>query len=262
MAAKGWGLMLLKYRKALFSLLRPPLWPALANRVAPSIEHHAALAGRQFKSIVDVGANRGQFVLFARMINRDATIIAFEPLEAPRRICERLFARDPQVSIRNVAIGASQHGALMFVAAKDDSSSLLAVGGVQHEVFGTTAQQTQPVEVRRLEDCIAAEVLTAPALLKIDVQGGELDVLRGAESLLTSFAAIYVECSYVPLYDGQALATDVIGFLAERGFSVAGVFNQHAHGRFGPVQADFLFVRAERSEPTSTTGSRSNAVAA
>jgi FkbM family methyltransferase len=254
--------MLLKYRKALFSLLRPQLWPALANGVAASIEHHAALADRPFKSIIDVGANRGQFVLFARMINRDATIVAFEPLEAPRRVCERLFARDPRVIIKDVAIGASQHGALMFVAAKDDSSSLLAVGGVQHEVFGTTAQQTSPVQVRRLEDCIAAEDLASPALLKIDVQGGELDVLRGAESLLNGFAAIYVECSYVPLYEGQALASDVIAFLAQRGFSIAGVFNQHEHWRFGPVQADFLFVRTERPEPTVTAGLRSNAVAA
>ena len=254
--------MLLKYRKAMFSLLRPQLWPALASGVAASIEHHAALADRQFMSIVDVGANRGQFVLFARMINRDATIIAFEPLEAPRRVCERLFAGDTRVTIKDVAIGASQHGALMHVAAKDDSSSLLAVGGVQHEVFGTTAQQTSPVQVRRLADCITAEDLATPALLKIDVQGGELDVLKGAESLLSSFAAIYVECSYVSLYEGQALASDVIAFLADRGFLIAGVFNQHEHWRIGPVQADFLFVRTESSEPTASTGPQSDAVAA
>ncbi|MFX8747328.1 FkbM family methyltransferase, partial [Acinetobacter baumannii] len=91
--------------------------------------------------------------------------------------------------------------------------------------------------------------LATPALLKIDVQGGELDVLKGAESLLSSFAAIYVECSYVSLYEGQALASDVIAFLAERGFLIAGVFNQHEHWRIGPVQADFLFVRMESSEP-------------
>lgn len=254
--------MLLKYRKALFSLLRPKLWPALANGVAPSIEHHAALAGRQFMSIVDVGANRGQFVLFARMINRDATIIAFEPLEAPRSVCERLFAQDHQVIVKDVAIGASEHGASMFVAAKDDSSSLLAVGGIQQEVFGTTAQQTSPVRVRRLEDCIAAGDLAEPALLKIDVQGGELEVLKGAERLLASFAAIYVECSYVPLYEGQALALDVIGFLAERGFAIAGVFNQHEHRRFGPVQADFLFVRIDPKKPCGLAGLRSRAVAA
>jgi len=254
--------MLLKYRKALYCLLRPHLWPALASGVAPSIEHRAALAGRLFATIVDVGANRGQFALFARILNHEAAIFAFEPLEAPRRVCERLFARDARMTIKDVAIGASQHGAVMFVAARDDSSSLLAVGGVQHEVFGTTAQQTSPVQVRRLADCIAAEELATPALLKIDVQGAELDVLKGAASLLTSFAAVYVECSYVPLYQGQALAKDVIAFLADRGFAIAGVFNQHEHWRFGPVQADFLFVRTEAAEAAATTGPQSGAVAA
>jgi hypothetical protein len=80
-------------------------------------------------------------------------------------------------------------------------------------------------------------------LLKIDVQGAELSVLRGAEKTLESVDSIFVECSFVELYEGQALANEVIEFLAARGFSIAGVFGPayDADGRC--LQVDALFSR-------------------
>ncbi len=71
-----------------------------------------------------------------------------------------------------------------------------------------------------LSDFIAPEELGAANLLKIDVQGFELEVLKSAESLLPRLRWIYAECSFVPLYEaGQALADEVTAFiLAERGF--------------------------------------------
>ena len=82
-----------------------------------------------------------------------------------------------------------------------------------------------------------------PALLKIDVQGYELAVLAGCDSLLAAFAFVYVECSFVELYDGQALATDVVDFLSARGFALAGVYNLTYNRVGAAVQGDFLFSR-------------------
>ncbi len=233
----------LKYRKALFCLLHPNLWGALANRVAPSIEHATALRHRPFKTIVDVGANRGQFALFARILNPDASIYAFEPLDEPKAVFDKLFATDPLVRVQQIAIGSSDHDATIFVTVKDDSSSLLAVEPVQRQIFGTVASSAQTVPVRRLASCLSAADIKQPSLLKIDVQGTELDVLAGSEELLPLFTAVYVECSFVPLYKAQALADEVIKWMQQHDFVVGGVFNQHEHPGIGPVQADFLFVR-------------------
>ncbi|MDR3468652.1 MAG: FkbM family methyltransferase [Xanthobacteraceae bacterium] len=235
----------LKYRKALHCLRHPSLWRALTRRVAPSIEHAAALRHLRFRTIVDIGANRGQFALFARLLNPSAAIIVFEPLEAPRAVLTELLGADPRVRCHGVAVGALSHDATFFVTAKDDSSSLLPVADRQREIFGTVESSTATVPVRRLSQVVSPSDLEEPSLLKIDVQGSELDVLRGSEDLLGRFAAIYVECSYLPLYQNQALAKDVISWLEERGFVLGGVFNQHDHPGVGPVQADFLFLRAE-----------------
>lgn len=59
--------------------------------------------------------------------------------------------------------------------------------------------------------------------------------------MLLHFDTLYVEASYVELYEGQALAGDVIEFLRNRDFILVGVFNQHVDEMRGPLQADFLF---------------------
>ena len=98
------------------------------------------------------------------------------------------------------------------------------------------------VQVTRLGDAIDLAGLPRPILLKIDVQGAELKVLEGIDNWdLLDF--IYVELSFVELYDRQALFEDVRAFLVGRGFALRGVFNQAFTDAFGPTQADCLFVR-------------------
>jgi hypothetical protein len=81
--------------------------------------------------------------------------------------------------------------------------------------------------------------------MKIDVQGAELAVLQGCDSL-DEIDWIYVELSFVGLYQGQPLCDEIIGYLGEHGFRLAGVFNQVRTAAFGPTQADFLFCRNPR----------------
>jgi len=81
-------------------------------------------------------------------------------------------------------------------------------------------------------------------LLKLDVQGFELEVLKGCRSMLDYFSRVYVECSFVELYEGQALAHEVIDYLHQHGFRLSGVYNM-TYGKEGiAVQADFLFTKA------------------
>ena len=75
------------------------------------------------------------------------------------------------------------------------------------------------------------------------MQSYELEALRGCESLLPHFTWVYCECSFLPLYEGQALADEVIAWLRERGFVLTGVYNMTYDGDGKVVQADFLFER-------------------
>ena len=123
----------------------------------------------------------------------------------------------------------------------DDCSSLLAPTAHQGAVFPQTRLAgTLPVEIAPLDAFIGPGDLPAPALLKLDVQGFELAALDGCASLLDRFAAVYVECSFVPLYAGQPLADEVLAHLRERGFRLSGVYNLTYDREGRAVQADFL----------------------
>ena len=99
--------------------------------------------------------------------------------------------------------------------------------------------------VAPLDTVMSEKDIVGPALLKLDVQGCDLDALRGRESLLTKFQWIYCECSFVELYLGQKFAADVIEWLSDRGFRINGIYNP-SYDRDGlAIQADFLFQRIE-----------------
>jgi FkbM family methyltransferase len=235
----------LTIQKGLFCALRPQLWPLLRMGVAPAIEHSAALSRFSFRTIVDVGANRGQFAVISRRLFPGSQIYSFEPLEGPAEVFGRALQDDQRVQIFHNAIGETSGVASIYVTTRDDSSSLLKPDTAQQEIFGVRTQRMEKISVRRLSECLTREDLRAPALLKIDVQGGELDVLKGAEELIDCFDAVYVECSYVQLYEGQPLCGEVVRWLGERGFQLAGVYNQYVDSRRGPIQADFLFLKAK-----------------
>ena len=129
--------------------------------------------------MVDIGANRGQFSLLARELFPEARIVAFEPLPGPAETFTRVFAHDPRIRLHVVALGACSGEATIHVSARDDSSSLLPIAETQSRIFpGTQETGTADVEVRRLEEVLKPEEITAPALLKLDVQGYELEALH------------------------------------------------------------------------------------
>ncbi|WP_226366707.1 FkbM family methyltransferase [Pseudonocardia sp. ICBG162] len=228
----------LRARKLSRVLRHPGYRAALRKGVLASTDHADAGLGPHFATVVDVGASRGQFATFARHTWPAARIVCFEPLaEAARRIHEVVPGR---VEVHVTAVGSSPGAVDIHVSGHDDSSSLLPIGH-QAEVFpGTAATGTREVPVTTLAGHLATA--EGPVLLKIDVQGFELEVLRGAGDDLGRVDELLCECSFVELYTGQALAGEVVGFLADRGFDlvhVSGVTTRA--GR--QLQADLLFRR-------------------
>lgn len=214
-----------------------------AARIAPSIEHEQTLKTLSCATVVDIGANRGQFTLVSRHCFPNARIVAFEPLSAPAGRFRAAHNQDAKVTLHQAAIGPQAGEVAIHIAAADDSSSLLSMTDLQKSLYaGSSEVGTEMVQVDRLDRFLSAEDIQPPALLKIDVQGFELSTLHGCGSLLKHFAYLFVECSFVELYEGQAFADEVIAYLRERGFRLRGVYNSHYSPSGEAVQADFLFV--------------------
>jgi len=209
--------------------------------VFAGVEHCPVLSAK-LKTIVDVGANKGQFALAARKCAPFANIFSFEPLNAPAKIFKALFASDSQVYLNEVAIGANVDRSVLHVSQREDSSSLLPIGPSQIEYYpGTQEKKVIVVNVAPLSSLLNAEDIQSPSMLKIDVQGFELEVLQGCDSLIDKFDYIYCECSFIELYKGQKMAFEIIEWLAKRNFQFAGVYNLCNTKDNLPIQADFYF---------------------
>ncbi len=213
--------------------------------VGASIEHLDMLRGLHIATLVDVGANVGQFTLLATALNPALQVEAFEPLAAPSGTFRRLFRDNARVRLHQCAIGAAEATVSMNVSRRDDSSSLLPISSLQEETFpGTSRVGTESVRVTTLASEIKSDRIAPPAFLKLDVQGYELEALRGSAGMLGLFQYVYVELSFVELYRGQALAPEVIAFLASAGFHIAGVYNLQSNAEGKSIQCDCLFTRA------------------
>jgi FkbM family methyltransferase len=230
----------------LLSILAVPdyRFALLRHGVAAGVEHGRALEGLPLRTVVDIGANRGQFSLFVVHAFPGVKVTAFEPLRAPAARYRRALGGECGVTLQEVAIGPQAGEAVMHVAAHDDSSSLLPITARQSTAFpGTREVGAETVRLGRLCDSMRADDIERPALIKLDVQGYELSALEGCEELLHCFDWVYAECSFREFYEGQALAEDLVCWLSERGFGILdiGGITRDKHGR--ALQADLLFGR-------------------
>jgi len=254
LAALGWQVQS-KFRagqKAAAALRHPLTRQALRDGVAPAQEHHAVLKRVAPGFVVDVGAHKGQFALAVRAAGLTCPILAFEPLpEVFAQTTER-FRSDPAYEVRNLALSDSAGTQTMQISGHDDSSSLLEIGERQSAFFpGREAVASVDVTVSTLSDELRGVDMAAPALLKIDVQGSELDVLRGAGDTLARFTHLYVECSTTEMYVGQPLASEIVTFLFERDFHLTDIGSLTRIAGHGVVQADLLFSRPQQDRNTS-----------
>lgn len=219
-------------------------WRHAVSGLAPSWEHEH-LQDLNVDFVIDVGANRGQFTLLMHRLFPLARIVGFEPIPSAAAVYRR-FAPN-KAELHGVALADSAGTRQLNICQADHSSSLRPIGGLQRELFsGTEIVETMEVEVRRLDSVIQPDSIGDAALLKIDVQGSEFETLQGCGELLGRFRYVYVECSFAELYEGQALAGNVIKLLHSADFELLRVANAQNDPNDLCVQADFLFERRRK----------------
>jgi len=210
-----------------------------SNRLARSLDH----AG--IDSVLDIGANVGQYAKLLRAAGFEGRIVSLEPLSGAYAVLERRASGDPLWLTLNKGAGSEECLALINVSENSFSSSLLDVtethlGIAPHSrVVGTEKVHLTTVEQLLVDENIDA----ATCLLKVDTQGYESEVFAGAGDRLREFAAIQVELSLVELYRGQKLYDELVAELRELGFVLwafeTGIADQH--GRL--LQVDGVFLR-------------------
>jgi FkbM family methyltransferase len=172
--------------------------------------------------VVDVGANEGAFSAGVLAVAPNAEIIAAEPSPAPRIRMEQRLGALPNVSILNVAVSAASGTATFHLTAHDHNSSLHPPRIEMVDAIGPGFSQIGELQVPTLtlDDLVAGRTVD---VLKIDVQGAELDVLEGGNATLATARSVLLEMNFYSQYEGDATFNALHAEMDHRGFSLVNV---------------------------------------
>lgn len=221
------------------------------RRYHPSSSQHSAmrllLRRLQIDLVFDVGANTGQTGEELFDSGFAGRVVSFEPLAAAHAVLVRKAALQPRWTAHpQAAVGALSGKVTIHVAANSVSSSVLPM--LQSHVDAAAGSQTvgsESVPVIRLDD-VAAGYLQGSnaAMLKVDTQGFEWEVLDGTSETLNKLVAVKLELSLVPLYVGQRLWRDYVDRMEGIGFQLYFAYPAFTDVRTGQtMQWDAMFVR-------------------
>ncbi|BAV07192.1 methyltransferase, FkbM family [Filimonas lacunae] len=222
----------------------PPYVPGVLDQKALEGEFKW-LQDQQFKSIVDIGSNEGQFLEKARILFPEATIHAFEPLPGAFQKLQSNFSTDKNIRFYNLGLGDTK-GQLEFHQNEyTPSSSFLSMEATHHANFDYAVDtQKITVDIDLLDNVLGNGQLSQPLLVKIDVQGFEDKVINGATRVLAQASMVICELSFTRLYQNQPLFDDVYKKLTSMGFLYAGNMEQlHSTQNNGVLQADGIFIK-------------------
>jgi len=221
------------------SMLRWPRFSVTSFLVTRQLRDAGVLPA----TVVDVGANVGQFAVAAAKVLRSPRIFSFEPTPDCYDQLRRATA-GLGVECVPMAVGDYDGPACINANLDSRSNSILDATDLNLREFpGARTQERIAVEVVRLDTYMVGRSPPRPTLLKIDTQGFELQVLEGAVGFLDSVDWILIELSFEPMYRGERSAGEILAWLRDRGWRLQQPMDFLA-GRGGRIlQMDALLAR-------------------
>ena len=193
--------------------------------------------GIEAATVIDAGAAYGRWSLACGGVYPEARYVMIEPLNEFVPFLEAAAAKLDQAVVVQVAVGDAPGRHLLNVHADLVGSSL------RQEEDRAVRTKPREVEVTVIDAVVDEHALESPFLLKIDVQGAELDVLRGATTTLGRATAVIVETSTLPFFSGGSEFARLVEFLAARGFALYDVVDLAYRPLDGALaQVDAIFV--------------------
>ena len=196
--------------------------------------------------VVDVGDNKGQYASMIRQTGYRGEILSLEPMQDAFGVLESLAAQDPAWRALRLGAGDATAETEINIAGNSYSSSILPMNASHSNALRDSAYVgRERIAIRRLDEVMNDLGLSGRRIyLKIDTQGFEDRVLRGASGIMQDVHAIELEASFVRLYDGQLLFDEL-----HRQVTGAGYFPVHIEPGFADemtgelLQVDVIYLK-------------------
>lgn len=207
----------------------------------------------QFRTIIDAGANVGQFARAAAELYPEAMIYSIEALPEVAHGFRANLSDRKSVHLFETALG-SYTGTIRFYpnSYAQSSSALPLAEGDRPKHSGQ--RQLAPIEVPviRLDELLDEKSMEGPILLKLDLQGFELEALKGAPDVLARSDYVLTETVFEPAYKGEPLFGELQDYLRECGFDFKQPLAFLKDDRGQIYQMDALFERRNRNIVAAT----------
>ncbi|MFT4703252.1 MAG: FkbM family methyltransferase [Bradymonadia bacterium] len=213
----------------------------------PLARRKQLLRAYEIDTVLDIGANSGQY---ARQLRDDVgfahRILSFEPLSQAFELLEANAKNDSAWELFQCALGDVEERREINVAGNSYSSSLLDMlpahlkSAPESHYVGTEA-----IDVTTLDSLFERVCGTSKNIyMKIDTQGFESKVLKGAEKSLQRIDTVQMEMSLVPLYDGELLFNEMFALMTSKGYTLIAIENGFSDPASGQLlQLDGIFHR-------------------
>jgi FkbM family methyltransferase len=202
------------------------------------------LAGHTCRRIFDVGGYHGEVAATYAEMFPQAEVYTFEPFPPSHEQLAARFRNNPRVHVVQGAVSSRTGESKFHVNVHPATNSLLATGQGSAVTSGAVTTEVISVPTLTLDEFCQSRGLEVPEILKFDIQGNELEALRGATHILEANGPllIYLEVLFERLYKNCALFGDIAGFLQEKGYELYNLYElQHSpEGRL--EYGDALFV--------------------
>jgi len=196
-------------------------------------------------TILDVGANIGQYAEEVIRHGYKGEIYSFEPISEVFQRLRKKSAKHAHWKAYQLGIGGKEEEVIMNISENLFSSSFLKVGHASLAADASTRiVREEKIRITTVDSFFKEKAFKPEVLLKLDIQGYELEALKGAIRSLPSIKLIQAELSFTEVYEGGPLFDEVIGFLKGHGYEVFAIvpgFRDDSSGRM--LQADGIFVK-------------------
>lgn len=199
--------------------------------------------------IFDIGAYDGRSAIEYIKEFPKAKIFSFEPTKKSFEKLKRNFGENKSITIFNTAFSDFKGETDFHINSSGLTNSLLKLSdtAINNEIYNLKEETTEKVTVTTLDSFTKEMNIDKINILKIDVQGAELNVLKGAESLLKNkkIDALFVEVEFLKLYADQPLFHDISSFLYQNDYHLYSLYNITYSKEGQMVYGDALFLSSE-----------------
>lgn len=198
--------------------------------------------------VIDVGANEGQFAERIQATSYKGSIYSFEPLPNCYQQLSHKAEGDSNWKTFQMALGSGNGTTDLNVTDGSKFSSVHSPNEYAAKRFGdwVEVKDTEEVMIRRLDTVLSHIPSEERLYLKMDTQGYDLQVFRGAEGLMDQIICVQSELAWRPLYEDMPLWRETMDELEGEGYSLVDLWPiSKDRASYQLVEADGLFVRDE-----------------